>query len=338
MNPINPIDPIDRFWENGYLHCIESIYDKIKKTHNRATTLWFQEDVSDALGYILENPNLFRYYSIKEVFQRLGVDSLTVADQQKIHLIGNSSIPINDVLMFQESIQDPTIRRNSWKALSSHPHLSWDFVLENLGKPWDWFRLSKNPRFSLPFIHNTPAYIQATWDWKGIAQNPSNDWSYLESYLPNPYQYISDYPNLTWKDIEVRGLSKPWNWKALSKNQAIDWNIVKTHPEIIWDWEGLSQNPNISLEFIFETFHLYPWSWKGIVKNPNLSWEFIRDHPDPKWNCMEVCKNTMWRAREKYYQRTKLSIDTIHRMYRQAAWNPEYKFCQKRLHTIWKSE
>lgn len=42
-----------------------------------------------------------------------------------------------------------------WKKLSQHKNLNKDFVMKNSDKPWDWNKLSKNPKLSIKVTHAT---------------------------------------------------------------------------------------------------------------------------------------------------------------------------------------
>jgi len=47
---------------------------------------------------------------------------------------------------------------------------------------------------------------------------------------------------------------------------------VKSHPEIKWDYEGFSSNPNITYEFIEEN-QMLQFCWKSLYKNENIKWK-----------------------------------------------------------------
>ena len=46
--------------------------------------------------------------------------------------------------------------------------------------------------------------------------------------------------------------------------------LLLKYPDKDWDWEYVSWNPNIDLEFIIENSNL-PWKWKWISANPNIT-------------------------------------------------------------------
>ena len=42
---------------------------------------------------------------------------------------------------------------------------------------------------------------------------------------------------------------------------------MEQHPELPWDWDGVSQNPNITFKYLEQ--HLEkPWNWDWLSENP----------------------------------------------------------------------
>ncbi len=59
---------------------------------------------------------------------------------------------------------------------------------------------------------------------------------FKEEYCKIWFQYILDHPD------------KPWEYDMLSQNPNITWEIVKNNPYKPWDYNWLSLNPNIQWE------------------------------------------------------------------------------------------
>lgn len=51
---------------------------------------------------------------------------------------------------------------------------------------------------------------------------------------------------------------------------------------ILWDWDKLSENPNISIEFIDNNMNL-PWNFSCVSENPNLSFDFVKKNISQDW-------------------------------------------------------
>jgi len=83
--------------------------------------------------------------------------------------------------------------------------------------------------------------------------------------------------------------------KAFLKTNGYDtgflFRLVKTFPDINWDWEELSENPNITMEDIQENPD-FPWNWRYISQNPNLTLDFIYKNPSKDWDWNYVSKNS----------------------------------------------
>ena len=50
--------------------------------------------------------------------------------------------------------------------------------------------------------------------------------------------------------------------------------LLEKHPELPWNWDDISMNTNITMEFI-ETYPEKPWDWFHISMNPNLTMDII---------------------------------------------------------------
>ena len=89
-------------------------------------------------------------------------------------------------------------------------------------------------------------------------------------------EYIASKPNvlqqLVRHDMALRKQTwRHWFWWLGSLNNIVDFEFWRSY------W--LSQNPNITLEFIKE-FPSINWDWQGIAANPNLTIDFVRRHRD----------------------------------------------------------
>jgi hypothetical protein len=94
-------------------------------------------------------------------------------------------------------------------VISKPQYKTFDIVLKNPDKPWDWRWLSQNPNITFDIVLKNP---DKPWDWDWLSQNP----------------------NITF-DVVLKNPDKPWNWHCLSKNpmplQKKLWAVEK-----IEDW------------------------------------------------------------------------------------------------------
>src|SRR5208283_3501814 len=89
-----------------------------------------------------------------------------------------------------------------------------------------------------------------------------------------------DYLNLLLIDQQFYYNGYPHHNK-IKKNPLI--YLLEKYPDKPWNWHGVSQNPNITPEYI-ETHPELPWRWHSISYNPNITPEFIESHPELPWN------------------------------------------------------
>jgi len=127
----------------------------------------------------------------------------------------------------------------------------WDFINDNLDKPWDWNWISKNSNITWNIIRENP---DKPWDWGWISWNP----------------------NITW-DIIIENPDKPWEWEGISDNPNITMDIIRENPDKPWDWIIISENTfqkekELFIEDAYKkylaTYKIQQW-WKNITMSPH---------------------------------------------------------------------
>jgi uncharacterized protein with HEPN domain len=104
------------------------------------------------------------------------------------------------------------------------------------------------------------------------------------------------------------------SWVWLSSNKNITMEIVSTYPKLPWDYNALSRNPNLTVDFIrknprkrFSWQHIsanramtpeiveanrdLPWDFHFMSVNPSITLEYVRAHPHRDWNMQWVASN-----------------------------------------------
>ena len=66
--------------------------------------------------------------------------------------------------------------------------------------------------------------------------------------------------------------------------------LLEKYPNKPWDWQGISQNPNITMSII-EKYPNKPWDWQWISRNPNITMSIIEKYPNKPWNWCWVSSN-----------------------------------------------
>ena len=77
--------------------------------------------------------------------------------------------------------------------------------------------------------------------------------------------------------------------------------LTKTYDYQEWNWNSISSNPNITMDFI-EKYPDKPWDWKCIYMNANITMDFIEkyQHKPCNWECISMNKNMTIELIEKY--------------------------------------
>lgn len=84
------------------------------------------------------------------------------------------------------------------------------------------------------------------------------------------------------------------NWNYVSSNRGITTQDVDAHPELSWDYYGLSRNPNVTLDYVLA--HLDrndSWFWDSLSANPHVvtSMRCVHDHPELPWCYNGLARN-----------------------------------------------
>jgi len=81
---------------------------------------------------------------------------------------------------------------------------------------------------------------------------------------------------------------KHWNFEGLSENPSITMEFVEKHfdKDLYWGY-GLSRNPSTSLTMEFLEKHIDKnWSYYGLSRNPSITMEFLKN-----WSYYGLSKN-----------------------------------------------
>ena len=81
--------------------------------------------------------------------------------------------------------------------------------------------------------------------------------------------------------------NKDWNWDFLSQNPNITFEFILQHPDKDWDWGVLSENPNITFEQVLQNPDK-PWDFYCLSENPNITFENVLQYSDKPWNWYEL--------------------------------------------------
>jgi len=201
----------------------------------------------------------------------------------------------------------------NWFQISSNPHISWDFIFDHPGKPWCWFNLVLNKITTSKMIkdqwnrmeqnekwlrenmlpYKWQIYPQISY-WSGVVYNPNIT---LDLILKNAkrlskadWNYVSYKFTITLDVLEKHPL-KPWNWNTLSGKSIFTMeDIEKTLVKFPWDFQGISRNPNLTIEMI-RKFYKKKWSWTTISQNPGITMDMVENNSDLPWERYGLSSN-----------------------------------------------
>jgi len=104
------------------------------------------------------------------------------------------------------------------------------------------------------------------------------------------WELVHNYPLNHLTLLLLLNPDKRWDWNGISENPNITWEIIKENPNKDWSWWYISRNPNITWEIIKANPNK-PWNWHGISSNPNITWEIIKANPNKPWSWYGVSCN-----------------------------------------------
>lgn len=183
--------------------------------------------------------------------------------------------------------------------------------LENPTYNWDFSKMSH-----LSNILQEPRLFQLNkdWDWDYVSEHAS--WiSFVEEeiYFVNKYkdtlnfQLLSSRTDINLTENVISKFEKKgykWDWYALTNNSSVCYSLkfIKEHIEKPWNWELLSNHPELNNEFVKE------------YKNKNWNWAIVtaRDFFEPSVDILQYIinlgKTINW---EKISLNSKLSLEVI---------------------------
>ena len=85
----------------------------------------------------------------------------------------------------------------------------------------------------------------------------------------------------------------PWDFCGLSDNPNLTIEFIAKHLDKNWRWDYVSYNPNITMDIIEKYINLIPWNWTYVSENPNLTMEFVEKYIDKEWNFNTISSNLM---------------------------------------------
>lgn len=182
----------------------------------------------------------------------------------------------------------------NWKKILSNPNTTWEIIKRLPLSRIDWHFVSKqNPSVTWEIIKSNP---ECPWDWIELTTNPSISMEIIQGSRVKGWDIyntrILENPNITFEFYERLKHPKWGNMFMfmLSKSAKTTWKIISDNPDVNWNWEGISLNPNITWDIIKNNLEK-PWDWYNISLNSNITWDIIKKNPDYNWDPRAVTIN-----------------------------------------------
>lgn len=138
---------------------------------------------------------------------------------------------------------------------------------------WNWAQITINPNTTLYQVEKHP---NSPFKQNILSLNPNSIWEYFQTYILNEYHYINLSQYVTW-DIVEKNLSASWDWNILSQNPNITWEIIQNNIQMEWSPFFVSSNINITSEIVTNNPD-FPWDYSRLSMNPNMTLEFVKSN------------------------------------------------------------
>lgn len=269
------------------------------------------------------NTNSKRSYRLRKEFS-LSKNIINVKKHKKIFYIDNDNV-VNNIIIVDIIKDNPNFKWDWW-SLSSV--ITFDLLIDNLHKPFNWNELSDNLKISWK---NIKEHSNLNWNWSILSRREDIT---LEDILQNHnlpwnWEIISLRDNLKWEQI-INHIDKKWDWYVLSRRDIITWDIIKNNPKLPWKMSEISKNSNINYKIIEEN-PSYKWEYAYFSYNENLTFEIIEKNLNKNWNLTAILNNPFKKDKETFiikYYRKYLSAYRIQLYWKRCRYNPEYLICQ----------
>ena len=206
-----------------------------------------------------------------------------------------SNISAHPNLTLKQIINNITLPWD-WKTISLNLNVKVKDVVNNLDKPWDYDILFDNITFITDFIISQPTYTQVLLllvkSHRKIKINKNAKQSLLDSYcektFKDSYKLImsvntsSNYSILILKFV-LENLDKSWDWFGINFHEDDYYNSYFVDPNQMWVsyYERISKNA--SMEIILNNPNI-EWNMNSICDNPNLTLDFVFENAKNMFN------------------------------------------------------
>jgi hypothetical protein len=162
-----------------------------------------------------------------------------------------------------------------YSLLSCNRTLTWDYVLQKLNMPWNWYTLSL--KHATPEILN--AYPDLPWEWRYLSCNKNLTIEFIAKNINKPWDWTElSYSKVITQDFITSNIDKPWDHELLCYAANVDIEFIKRNPDIKWNWSYISSEPRFGC--LFYLYPELPWDYKALSPNKNISLDIKLKNPN----------------------------------------------------------
>lgn len=136
------------------------------------------------------------------------------------------------------------------------------------------FGLSINPNLTWDFIQE---YQGQKWDWIKISYHKCITFDIYKNSGLIPKTFFGN-PNLTINELNIDCIS----FEHLSQNPNLTFEFILEYQNQNWDWYELSKHKCITWNLV-QDYHELPWDYFGLSENPNITMDIIENNMDFDW-------------------------------------------------------
>ena len=282
-------------------------------------------DKTDIMVYYCENIN-FKWSDIKDDKYNYFYLSTNKMTTERNKFLNNKISEVNkfwakikvfspdDVYDKKYWIQDMenSLQGDVWitnKNISRNPNITWEIVLCNPDRPWDYSGLSENPNITIDIINANP---DKDWDYEIFTKtNTEISLDIIQkyykfskiAYLKNPNLTSKEFRSIFNQNLYLEGTNESHiNYKNLDINDIlyiqeivgedfglplefydsnnINWEIIEKYKDFDWSYEQLIRHKNIPIEYILDNLDKFEITSKksiafNLAQNPNLKLKHI---------------------------------------------------------------
>lgn len=181
----------------------------------------------------------------------------------------------------------------SWIALSMNPAVSFEFINVHKNLPWHIPAISRNPSITEAMVR---ANLEFPWSYKDLCFNPNISFDFILEYVIKPtikididWNALSQHP-LIHMDIIDRYRHLPWNDRYVSNNPNITSNYILNEGRgREWFMDLISANPGITERDIYK--NVLNWNHLNLSNNIHLPAKYINDNLNCMWNMHSASAN-----------------------------------------------